>query len=413
MTPLTSIRTCAITALSFLVVEEHDFQREAIVETVRRLNPKDVFTAGDGQSALKILAGSHVDVVVSDIVMAAMDGIDFIRLLGERAGRSSVIIASALPQALVPRAEELVKSTGVNLLGMVRKPITQELLERLLARDAGAVRKTDRAATPSRQFPLTEVLEGLQQNQFEAFFQPRVDFATRRVVGAEALARWCHPQQGIISPGAFLGALEEGGRIEELMWAMLRKGVAFCATLEAAGVTSSIALKLSVKPLGDAGFVQRVTDFVTEQKIAPSRICFEISEAALMAHPGDAALDSLKRLRQAGFLLSLDDFGTAGSSAKELARLPVTEVKIDRSFVTGADTKDEALQVLKASLRTAKELKIKALAEGVETQQDWDFLQDLGCDIAQGYFIAKPMTADVYVQWVHDLATDPTSIFVA
>ena len=380
-----------------------------IVELVRRLNPKKVYSAADAQKALETLASSAVDVIVSDIDMPKMDGLEFMRRLAETASRSSVIIVSAIPPALLTATEEMIKAYRINLLGIAQKPVTQDALETLLARYAPAVPAVAQSAS-GRPFTLEAIIAGLEQGQFEPFFQPRVEVATRRIVGAEALARWCHPEKGVVSPHVFVDALEEAGKVEDLMWVMLEKGIGFCAAAKEAGVLSTLAVKLSPTSLTNPGLAVRLIDMVQGHNIEPNKICFEIAEAAAVTTDA-AALENLTRLNLKGFLLAIDDFGTGASTQNDLSRLPFSELKIDRSFVSKAATDKAAKRVLESGVQMAKKLRIKALAEGVETQQDWDLLQELGCDLAQGYFIAKPMAAAAYIDWMRDLVTDPTSIF--
>jgi EAL domain-containing protein (putative c-di-GMP-specific phosphodiesterase class I) len=231
------------------------------------------------------------------------------------------------------------------------------------------------------------------------------------VVGVEALARWRHPQQGIVLPESFVKVLEDAGRIDELMWSILGKAVRFCSIINASGVETVIAVNVSLKSLGNMELANRIIEIVQGHGVAAEKMCFEITETAATTNLG-AALENLTRLRMKGFGLSIDDFGTGYSSMQQLTRIPLTELKIDQAFVHNASGNEAANVVLRSSLHVAKELKIKAVAEGVETQQDWDVLQELGCDLAQGFLIAKPMDADSYLTWIKDLASDPTSMFV-
>jgi EAL domain-containing protein (putative c-di-GMP-specific phosphodiesterase class I) len=141
-------------------------------------------------------------------------------------------------------------------------------------------------------------------------------------------------------------------------------------------------------------------------------MCLEITESAATTDVG-AALENLTRLRMRGFGLSIDDYGTGYSSMQQLTRIPFTELKIDRTFVMNALTQESAKVILKSSLQLARDLNIVAVAEGVETHAQWDLLAELGCDLAQGYFIAKPMNAIAYMEWLRNLEMDATSIVVA
>jgi EAL domain-containing protein (putative c-di-GMP-specific phosphodiesterase class I)/FixJ family two-component response regulator len=399
-------------ALSVLVVEDHDFQREMIVEMLKRLNAKKIHSASDGQRALDVLTTTAVDLIVSDIDMPGMDGLEFMRLLAETGYRGSVIIVSAIATALLTATEAMTKAYGITLLGVISKPVTRAALARLIVRHAPPAPKLKEKAAALRSFSLDEILRGLEGGQFEPFFQPKVHLATRRVVGAEALARWRHPRAGVLAPAAFIKPLEDAGKIDDLMWVMLTKGAAFCSALNGMGVESSIAVNLSLRSLNSVHLANRITEIVKVQNVQPSKICLEITESAATTNLA-AALENLTRLRLRGFMLSIDDFGTGYSSMQQLTRIPFTELKVDRTFVTNAATNEAARIILKSSLRLARELSIDVVAEGVETVKDWDLLQELGCDLAQGYFISRPMEPAAYMKWMRGLARDATSVFIA
>jgi EAL domain-containing protein (putative c-di-GMP-specific phosphodiesterase class I) len=403
-----------ISDLSFLVVEDHDFQRETLIEMLRGLQAKDIHAAANGQEAFDFLVSHRtpIDVIISDLDMPTMDGLEFMRRAGEAGYRRSVILVSALDRTLLSAAEAMTKAYGVRLLGAISKPITQASLEALLENHGAPEPKLQARFTQRASYSLDEIMDGLEKNQFEPFFQPKVDLATRRVVGAEALARWRHPQQGIVPPAAFIKILEDSGKIDELMWLMLRKGIAFCSSLNAGGLESSIAVNLSLKSLNNTDLASRITEISRAHNLEADKVCLEITETAATTNLG-AALENLTRLRMKGFGLSIDDFGTGYSSMQQLTRIPFTELKIDRSFIANSSTHEPARVLLSSSLQIARQLNIKAVAEGVETQQNWDLLQELGCDLAQGYFIAEPMDARSYMNWVQTLATNTTSMFVA
>jgi EAL domain-containing protein (putative c-di-GMP-specific phosphodiesterase class I) len=402
-----------ISDLDLMVVEDHDFQRETLVEMLNRLRAKSVHSASDGRKALDVLAQlrSPVDVIICDIEMPSMDGLEFMRRIGQAGFRGSVIIASSLDPALLAAAETMTEAYGIRLLGTMSKPITQAALEARLMRHDPAPPVRQPRFTPRAAFTLDEILHGIEQNEFEPYFQPKVELPTRRVIGMEVLARWRHPQQGLVLPAAFVKILEDAGKIDELMWLMMRKGIAFCGTLNATGLESSIAVNMSLKSLGNVELASRVAELARAHSLAASNIVLEITETAVTTNLG-AVLENLTRLRIKGFGLSIDDFGTGYATMQQLTRIPFTELKIDRSFVTNAATNEAARVILSSSLEMGRKLKIKAVAEGVETQRDWDLLLELGCDLAQGFFIAEPMDARNYLKWIRELATDATSIFV-
>jgi EAL domain-containing protein (putative c-di-GMP-specific phosphodiesterase class I) len=391
----------SIANLRFLVAEDHDFQRSMLVRMIESLGAKAVHEASDGHGALKILKDPSrpVDIVISDLEMPGMDGMEFVRHLGETGVRVSIILASALERKLLASIATMSEAYGINLLGVVEKPITPGKLEALIRLHKPAQVQAGRSKTAGPTFTLEEIAAGLKNNEFEPFFQPKVELATGRVKGAEALARWRHPQHGIVAPYAFIEPLEDHDLIDDLAWVMLRKAAAFCSTWRSAGLEATVSVNLSLKSLTDIRLADRVTELVLGENLEPRHMVLELTESAATTDVGKA-LENLARLRIKGFGLSIDDYGTGYSSMQQLTRIAFTELKIDQSFVTNAAKQESAKVILESSLDMAKKLNITAVAEGVETQADWNLLRQLGCGLAQGYFIARPMEAGAYLKWV-------------
>lgn len=387
------------TKLSYLLVEDHEFQRRTLAKMIAGLGAGNVYQAADGREALTIVQdpSTPVDIVISDLEMPGMDGMEFLRHLGEGGFGVSVILVSALGRDLLASIETMTKTYGVRLLGVVGKPLSPTKLVPLIALHTGARAKAKKGGQgPS--FSLDEVLEGLRNGEFEPFLQPKVELASRKVRGAEALARWRHPVEGLVAPYAFIPLLEGAGHIDNLMWVMLEKAAACCAAWTADGLDASVSVNLSLKSLGDSQLADRITDVVRSAGLEPRGMILELTESAATTDIG-RALENLARLRMRGFGLSIDDYGTGYSSMQQLTRIAFTELKIDQSFVANAGTKEAARVILGSSLDMAKKLGITAVAEGIETQEDWALLRDLGCEVGQGYFIARPMEAARYPAW--------------
>ncbi len=389
----------SIAHLRFLIAEDHDFQRSELVKTLEGLGAMTVHEAVDGSGALEILQDPSrpVDIVISDLDMAGMDGIEFVRHLGESGARISIILASALERKLLASIATMSEAYGINLLGVVEKPLTPRKLVPLINLHKPVHSKENRPAGPA--FTLDEISAGLTNDEFEPFFQPKIDLATGQVKGVEALARWRHPRFGIIEPYAFIRLLEDSSRIDELTWAIMAKAAAYCRAWRESGMDATVSVNLSAKSLGNVDIADRITEIVRLQKLEPSHMILEVTESAATTDVGKA-LESLARLRMKGFGLSIDDFGTGYSSMQQLTRIAFTELKIDQSFVTNAGKQTPARVILESSLRMAKKLNIASVAEGVETQADFDMLGKLRCDMAQGYFIAKPMHYPALQDWM-------------
>ena len=387
--------------LSFLVVEDQEFQRSMLVKMLKGLGVTSVYAAADGRAGLELLKSldAPVDVIISDLDMPFMDGMEFMRHIGVGRYTTSLIVASALDRELLSSVEAMAGAYGINVLGTIEKPVTPRKLEELIQLYKLPGSRAARLQPGAPSYSVEEITEGLANDEFEPFFQPKVEIATGRVIGAEALARWRHPQQGIVAPYAFIKPLEDIGKIDALMRIILRKSAAFCRAMHAAGHEGTVAVNLSIKSLLDVRVADQITDIVRQQQVDPQWMVLEITESAATTDTGKV-LENLARLRMKGFELAIDDYGTGYSSLEQLTRIPFTELKIDQSFVTHAGRKESAKVILASSLDMARRLHIRAVAEGVETRANWDLLVQLQCDIAQGYYIAKPMSAAAYLDWL-------------
>ena len=387
--------------LTFLVAEDHDFQRKTLVRMLRGLGAKTVLEAANGKLALELFRSlaQPVDIIVCDLDMPEMDGMEFIRHLGEAGVLVSLILSSALDRSLIASVETMTRAYGIALLGAVDKPVTPQKLGDLIGKHGKsqvAVKKP-----PLQQMTEAQIAEGLAADQFEPFLQPKVALSDGAVTGAEALVRWRHPATGLIPPAAFIPTMEASGMIEDLTWMMLCKSAAIVGQWSKRGLAYTMSVNLSLKSLDDPKLADRITESVREQGIEPSSIILEVTETAAMTDVA-RALENLARLRMKGFGLSIDDYGTGYSSMQQLARVPYTELKIDQSFVLGAASQPRLRVMLESSMELANKLGLTVVAEGVETRQDWDLLKQLGCQKAQGYYIAKPMPADAFLDWVDD-----------
>ncbi len=384
-----------------LVVEDHDFQRRTIARMLRSLGAREVLEAGDGRQALALIrdaAPAPVDLVICDLDMPEMDGMELLRHLGQENSPASVIINSGKERALLNSVHKMARAYGVRLLGVIEKPVTRVGLEELIARHQAPDPNPARPSANNPSFSLEQILEGVQRKQFEPFFQPKAELKSGRIAGAEALARWRHPDQGLVGPYAFIALLEQGEKIDELTFQMLEKAAKACRNWIEHGLDLSVSVNLSLVSLSDTTLADRITQTVRAAGLDPRDMILEITESAAMTEVAPA-LENLARLRMRGFGLSVDDYGTGFSSLRQLTRVPFTELKIDQGFVAGCAANDALRTIVESSVQMARQLGIKSVAEGVETQADWDALKAAGCELAQGYFIAKPLDEKSFIEF--------------
>jgi EAL domain-containing protein (putative c-di-GMP-specific phosphodiesterase class I) len=253
---------------------------------------------------------------------------------------------------------------------------------------------------------LEEVWRGIEEDQFLPYFQPKVSLRGMDLAGVEALMRWQHPQHGLLSAGTFLPLIADNFLFDELGAIMLEKSAAQCRAWQRDGLQVPVSLNLSPELLRDAALVEQLADKVRTYGLAAHRFIIEVSEVSV-ARDVAQALDTLVTLRAAGFGLALDDFGTGGIDLQWLAQIPASEVKIDRAMLAGAVRQPAVRRSLERAVQSARMLKSHAVAEGVETREEWDLVSALGCDMAQGYFIARPMPGDGLRAWLEAWTADP------
>jgi diguanylate cyclase (GGDEF)-like protein/PAS domain S-box-containing protein len=246
-----------------------------------------------------------------------------------------------------------------------------------------------------------ELRHAIDNGQLFLHYQPKIDFKTRRVVGVEALVRWRHPKYGVVPPDQFIGPAERTGQIKPLTEWVLETALHQCQVWRRSGVEIEVSVNLSARNLQEAGLVERMAEMLHRAGAGPDCLALEITESAIMADP-NAAMEVLTRLSRMGVSLSIDDFGTGYSSLSYLKRLPVDEIKIDKSFVIGMQSDENDLVIVRSTIDLVHNLGLKVVAEGVESRALWEKLTALGCDEAQGYYMSRPLPAEEVVRWLSE-----------
>jgi EAL domain-containing protein (putative c-di-GMP-specific phosphodiesterase class I) len=386
--------------LNILVLEDDDFQRKMIIKMLATLDV-NICEASNGVQALAILNAENsmpVDIALCDINMPEMDGMEFMRHLGAQRRTTSIVILSTLDTALLASVAKMSLAYGINLLEVIEKPISLARLKQLICQFTAPEKKPLSSLPRLPSFSLEEIIHGVRAQEFEPYFQPKVDLKTGHIVGAEALARWIHPVHGLIPPFAFIGLLEQNNLLDELTFIMLEKSVFASRLLRERGFPIAISVNLSITSLTDVNLANKITQVVRDAGVESNRIILEITESATMTDVAHA-LENLARLRMNGFGLSIDDYGTGYASMQQLTRIAFTELKIDQSFIKNFIATPALRIIVESSIEIARKLNYKSVAEGVETKGDWSMLKNLGCDIAQGYYIAKPMNLTAFIDF--------------
>jgi len=384
-----------------LVVDDEPFALKLLVTQLRQLG-HEVVAFGNPREALDALEadGNLADVVFSDLQMPAMDGIEFVRHLVDANYRGQLVLMSGEDPRILRSAENLAGARGLRVLGSLSKPATREQLQRRLEETAPAGPQPAQAQAAA-VYERHELSTAISEGQLLVHYQPKVALSSGALVGMEALVRWQHPRDGLVGAERFIDAAERYGLIDELTRAVLSTATKQAAEWLKQGWDLRIAVNLSMDNLNSLDFPDFVVTAAADAGFPLSRLILEITETKLM-RDRMVSLDIMTRLRLKRISLSIDDFGTGHASLAHLRDIPFDELKIDRTFVRNAFRDQSLGAIVGTSLALARQLNMSAVAEGVESEEDWHFLRAMSCDAAQGYFIGRPMPAELLPQWHAD-----------
>jgi EAL domain-containing protein (putative c-di-GMP-specific phosphodiesterase class I)/ActR/RegA family two-component response regulator len=391
-----------------LVVDDEPFQLKLLCRQLANLGVKNTVALTDARVALAQLQADPTafDLVCCDLQMPEMDGVEFVRHLGLLGYKGGLVLVSGEHSRILQSAERLARAHALQVKGALHKPITPEQLRQVVVACEPAAPAPTGAATPAarppeRQFTVDELRYAIQNNQLVNHYQPKVEIATGRVAGFETLVRWQHPECGLIYPDRFIGMAEQHGLIDNLtrsVLAGLGGALQQAKRWQQEGRPVPVAVNVSMDNLVDHSFPAFVLQELDNAGLPASRLTLEVTESRLMTD-ALATLDIVTRLRLKRVGLSIDDFGTGHSSLQQLRDMPFDELKVDRGFIHRAYSQESLRAIVQPSLMMARQLGMKTVAEGVEDLQDWIFVRDSGCDIAQGYFIGRPMPAAGVAAW--------------
>lgn len=258
------------------------------------------------------------------------------------------------------------------------------------------------AEPPQEQLSLIgEMRDALTRGEFMVHYQPKLDLALHRIIGVEALIRWCHPGKGMIPPLQFIPFAEQTGFIREITPWVLRQVIEHAAQWQRRGVAVVASVNLSTLDLLNRDLVTQIPRLLAHFSLPPHQLCLEITESALMDEP-ELALKHLNELSAQGVKLSIDDYGSGQASLAYVKTLPVNELKIDRVFITDIDTSPKNAAIVRSTILLCQELGLSVVAEGAETAQELAWLASNHCDVVQGYVVARPMPLKEFIDWVEN-----------
>lgn len=381
------------------MIDDEADMGELICATARKLGLQCSATTG-AKTFLDTLS-PNTTLVILDLLMPEMDGIEILRLLGKRKCRAGIVLMSGVGKRTLATAKHLAGVLGLSVLGHLQKPFRIPELEEILQRLPCP--ETPKVAVRGQKVSIQkhELQQAIDHDEFIVHYQPQIQIATGCVNGVEALVRWQHPSRGLIFPDMFIGRAERFGIVDELGWIVadraMREVSKFANTN---GTALALSLNASISSLRSLNFPDLLLSIANKHGISPENLTIEITETGVIKELA-RTLDTLTRLRMNKVKLSIDDFGTGYAVMQQFKNLPATELKIDKSFVQDM-LRDETDRIMVQKIvEMGQELGMQVTAEGVETQAQFNFLRELGCDQAQGFLFSRAIPAEEMVRWLY------------
>jgi EAL domain-containing protein (putative c-di-GMP-specific phosphodiesterase class I)/CheY-like chemotaxis protein len=395
--------------VKLLLLDDESFALRLLTHQLTKLGFTEIVSFDEPAQALAVLEQDVrcADMVLLDLQMPGIDGIEFIRHLARLRFHGGLVLISGEDERILQTARRLAEAHQLDVRGAVHKPVAPAALSAMLGPAESARRgptPVRNPAVPATAYTPERIAAGIAAGEFVNVYQPKVRLSDGEVTGVETLVRWKHPNDGLVMPSQFIELAEEHGLIDPLTRTILVNALDQGKRWRLEGRDLHVAVNISMESLSTLEFPDFVASMVRAAGIPPHLLVLEVTESRLMKNPL-AVLDVLTRMRLKHVGLSIDDFGTGHSSLAQLRDIPFDELKVDRRFVHQAHADSATRTILEASLGIARQLGMRSVAEGVELQSDWDLLRELGCDVAQGYFVARPMPAAAFTKWFGEWET--------
>jgi diguanylate cyclase (GGDEF)-like protein len=407
-------RTAFGAALSVALKDAKDSPVGVVVINLhrfRRINEHLGYSVGDAVLTKIAARIAAVPSVNSSVARLAADQFAAFTRIGDRGGLhawgTSLLVALADPIYVEAQPIDISPTLGL-AMAAENNGFADELMRcadlalESARREKRALAIYAEALKPAARDQLSllgELGHAVEHDEMRLYFQPKIELATNRVAGAEVLLRWQHPTRGLLSPADFIPFAEQTGFIRRLTRWTLDHAIAQGAEWQRAGRPLSLAVNISAEDIADVRLDSRVASLLSRHQFPPALLTLEVTESGFIEDP-TRALRVLDAVAALGVSLSIDDFGTGYSSLSHLARMPVHEVKIDRSFIQGLESDPEFATVVRSAIDMGHGLGLKVVAEGIETEASANLLREFRCDNAQGYLYAKPMTREALEKWL-------------
>jgi EAL domain-containing protein (putative c-di-GMP-specific phosphodiesterase class I) len=376
--------------MRLLIIDDEEDICDLIAEIGERrgLEPR---TTSNAENVQQILSEFAPDIIMMDLMMPGIDGVELLRLLSDKAKNAKLCLISGSDARVLNSARRLGSAHGLNVVAALEKPLSIPTLngffDTLINTDKPEVAE-DRALA-------------IASGQFRLYYQPVIELSTRRVKGVEALARWQHPDRGILLPDKFIEQVTNDGLMQALTDFVIKTCIRQAAAWYQAGEKLALAMNVTASTLLDLSLPDRMAEMCKQHGVPPELLILEVTETEAMRDV-TRTMDVLLRMRLRNIGVSIDDFGTGHSSLRELQRMPFSEMKIDRSFVSDMATSKDCAVIVKSTIDLGHNLGLKVIAEGIEDQGTWDMLRDRGCDFGQGFLMGRPMAVADFNLWLEN-----------
>ncbi|WP_199102975.1 EAL domain-containing protein [Aquitalea sp. ASV11] len=380
--------------LQILVAEDHPAQRQVIVSMLEQHGACMVDEVGDGLQALSLLKTNKYDLMICDLGMPGLDGIQLMRHLSQMDDLPQLIFCSSHAEDILQSVQRFGVHYHLPVLACLEKPFSASELSTLLQQCVRQLSDdTALKAMESMVFSRQELEEAMQAGQIKPWYQPKIDPQTLEVLSVEALARWEHPVHGVLTPDVFLPQVDVLNLSEKLLCTILRQAARDCCAwdIKFPQKRLGVAVNINVREFDKPDMPEKLNSIIQSMHLSPGRITLELTETQPLNNL-ILSLENAIRLRVMGFNLALDDFGAGYSGFHHLREIPANSVKIDRLLVHQAAGDPAAEKLLGFAVRMLQSQNVSVVVEGVSRQQDFELVKQLQVDLVQGFLLAEPMS---------------------
>jgi EAL domain-containing protein (putative c-di-GMP-specific phosphodiesterase class I)/CheY-like chemotaxis protein len=348
----------------------------------------------------------NTSLIFLDLVMPQFDGVEVIRYLAKQRCQAALVLMSGSDMSVLHCAQMLAEEQGINIMASITKPFSVDevlsLIERFLQSNFYNDSRLLVAEKEGLPISKSQLWAAITERQLVMYYQPQLQISSGRLFGVEALVRWQHPDRGLIYPDEFIPLAEEFGFLAIMTEEILRLVALQVARWRNEDMEPRVSINIPACLMSDLDFPEYVSQYLSEYALNEDLVTFELTETTLISG-GVSSLDILTRIRLKGIHLSIDDFGTGFSSLSQLYRMPFNELKIDLSFVRRMDQDADCYAIVENCVQLGHQLNMQVVAEGVENIAILKMLEELGCDVAQGYYFSKPLSGKDLVTWNHQI----------